>query len=141
MTAARLTPTIERMAEAHGVCAHELAWQLRRKAVDAAIEACRARAAKQERPKPDGRKKDPLWVELDTEPYDRDPIAQYVVASFPEGLTLTELGELMGVCRERVRQVEAEAFRKLRSSPEGRVLLEQWRKLQRARDEREGCDD
>ena len=43
-----------------------------------------------------------------------DDRAWYVVACHPQGLTLEEIGSLMGVTRERVRQIEEEAFAKIR---------------------------
>lgn len=46
--------------------------------------------------------------------YADDPRAQYVVAAHPDGLTLDEIGELLGLTRERVRQIEEQALASLR---------------------------
>lgn len=37
---------------------------------------------------------------------------------YGEGRTLNELGKLFGVSKERIRQLEARALRKLRNNPE-----------------------
>ncbi len=44
-----------------------------------------------------------------------------------EGMTLEKIGELMGVTRERIRQIRERAFEKLRESPDGRQLMGFWR--------------
>jgi len=44
-----------------------------------------------------------------------------------EGMTLERIGELMGVTRERIRQIRERAFEKLRESPHGRQLMGFWR--------------
>ncbi len=44
-----------------------------------------------------------------------------------EGLTLERIGALMGVTRERIRQIRERAFQKLRESPEGPALLGFWK--------------
>lgn len=44
-----------------------------------------------------------------------------------EGMTLEKIGELMGVTRERIRQIRERAFEKLRESPDGRQLKGFWR--------------
>ena len=44
-----------------------------------------------------------------------------------EGLTLEKIGALMGVTRERIRQIRERAFEKLRESPDGQALLGFWR--------------
>jgi RNA polymerase primary sigma factor len=41
-------------------------------------------------------------------------------------MTLEKIGELMGVTRERIRQIRERAFEKLRGSPDGRALAEFW---------------
>lgn len=44
-----------------------------------------------------------------------------------EGLTLERIGALMGVTRERIRQIRERAFEKLRESPDGAALMGFWR--------------
>lgn len=43
-----------------------------------------------------------------------------------EGMTLERIGELMGVTRERIRQIRERAFEKLRQSPDGKALQAFW---------------
>ena len=43
-----------------------------------------------------------------------------------EAMTLEKIGALMGVTRERIRQIRERAFEKLRESPEGRSLAGFW---------------
>jgi RNA polymerase primary sigma factor len=43
-----------------------------------------------------------------------------------EGLTLERIGEILGVTRERIRQIRERAFEKLRQSPDGKALLGFW---------------
>jgi len=43
-----------------------------------------------------------------------------------EAMTLEKIGALMGVTRERIRQIRERAFDKLRTSPEGRALAGFW---------------
>jgi len=43
-----------------------------------------------------------------------------------EGMTLEKIGELMGVTRERIRQIRERAFEKLRDSPHGQALKGFW---------------
>jgi len=43
-----------------------------------------------------------------------------------EGLTLEKIGELMGVTRERIRQIRERAFEKLRDCPDGQALEGFW---------------
>jgi len=43
-----------------------------------------------------------------------------------EGMTLEKIGALMGVTRERIRQIRERAFEKLRDSPDGRALRGFW---------------
>lgn len=51
----------------------------------------------------------------DTAPWHADREAQELVAAHPTGLTLEEVGAHFGVTRERIRQIEAQALRKLRA--------------------------
>ena len=44
-----------------------------------------------------------------------------------EAMTLEKIGALMGVTRERIRQIRERAFEKLRECPDGRALLSFWR--------------
>jgi RNA polymerase primary sigma factor len=44
-----------------------------------------------------------------------------------EGMTLERIGEILGVTRERVRQIRERAFEKLRQSPDGKALMGFWR--------------
>lgn len=43
-----------------------------------------------------------------------------------EGMTLEKIGEIMGVTRERIRQIRERAFEKLRESPDGKALMGFW---------------
>ena len=43
-----------------------------------------------------------------------------------EAMTLEKIGALMGVTRERIRQIRERAFEKLRESPDGRALAGFW---------------
>jgi RNA polymerase primary sigma factor len=43
-----------------------------------------------------------------------------------EAMTLEKIGALMGVTRERIRQIRERAFEKLRQAPEGRALAGFW---------------
>ena len=43
-----------------------------------------------------------------------------------EALTLERIGALMGVTRERIRQIRERAFEKLRESPDGEALAGFW---------------
>jgi hypothetical protein len=50
------------------------------------------------------------WAELE---WWQHPEAIRVVREHPEGMTLEQIGRVMGVTRERVRQIEAGALKKL----------------------------
>jgi RNA polymerase primary sigma factor len=51
----------------------------------------------------------------------------YGLEESSEGMTLERIGEIMGVTRERIRQIRERAFEKLRQSPDGKALLGFWR--------------
>jgi hypothetical protein len=58
-------------------------------------------------------------------PIDLDPIAylaSVIRRELGRDLTLDECGQLWGVTRERIRQIEIKALDKLRRRPEGRAL-------------------
>lgn len=79
-----------------------------------------------------------LWEGACSLPYEADPIAQVVVRTFG-AMTLEQVGGCMGLTRERVRQIESRAFRRIRDSHGEEVLLELlkgWRELREAWDER-----
>ena len=42
-------------------------------------------------------------------------------------MTLEQIGELLGVTRERIRQIRERAFEKLRESPEVQAMQGFWR--------------
>ena len=50
----------------------------------------------------------------DVTPYEEDEECQRIVRDNPDGATLEIIGATMGVCRERIRQIEEEALEKLR---------------------------
>jgi RNA polymerase primary sigma factor len=50
----------------------------------------------------------------------------YGLEAGAEAMTLERIGELMGVTRERIRQIRERAFEKLRTSPDGRALAAFW---------------
>lgn len=63
-----------------------------------------------------------------TDPWSDLEWAQHVdamsaVASHPEGMTLEQIGRFMGITRERVRQIEAGALRKLKQAEGFSVLF------------------
>lgn len=53
-------------------------------------------------------------VDLDT-PYEQDAVCQRLVASNPDGMTLEAIGTSCGLTRERIRQIEADVVRRMRS--------------------------
>lgn len=59
-------------------------------------------------------RRDDVLIDRDT-PYRDDVACQLFVSAFPDGATLEAISEALGVSRERVRQIERDAFRKLRA--------------------------
>ncbi len=58
-------------------------------------------------------------LKTDRTPYEEDEACQKFVAAHPGGATLGEIAEYMGVTRERVRQIEFGALRKLEQLDSG----------------------
>jgi len=58
-------------------------------------------------------------------PWEEDDRCWYVVAHHPGGLTLRQIGDIVGLTRERVRQIEAMALHKLRRHPRRAAALMQ----------------
>jgi hypothetical protein len=58
-----------------------------------------------------GRKPFDPWSDLE---WDQHEEAREIVAAHPDGMTLEQVGAVLGVTRERVRQIEAAALFKLR---------------------------
>jgi len=72
-------------------------------------------------------------------PYAEDDWAWYVVQAHPDGLTLDQIGELYGLSRERVRQIEEDAVRKINRQPKRKVeILEMLREIESLRPSRLG---
>lgn len=57
--------------------------------------------------------------------WERDPWAQAFVDAHPDGASLEEVGDALGVTRERVRQIELIAMRKIQQ-------LKAWRRLSKS---------
>lgn len=70
---------------------------------------------------PEGEPKSWTWEML---PWTDDPWAQRFVEEHPGGATLSEVGGALGITRERVRQIEEVAMRKLRRGQRGQRLRE-----------------
>lgn len=86
---------------------------------------------------PGGAPKSWSWSSL---PWERDPWAQGWVDAHAHGATLEEVGRALGLTRERVRQVEEVAFRKLRRRAQRlgiAPLVEAVRALEEMREKRE----
>lgn len=79
----------------------------------AALEACRCRRRPSSPPEVED---EGVLVDMFT-PYDEDDRCWYVT-EVHEGLTFEQIGELMGVSRERVRQIERDALQRARSEAE-----------------------
>lgn len=71
--------------------------------------------------------------------FDAWGLAALDIAIEEGGLTLDDIGKLMGVSRERVRQIEEVAARKIRRASRGRGVLDMLRDLDALRSAR--CDD
>lgn len=65
------------------------------------------------------------WFALE---WEEDPWAQEFVRENPEGATLEAVGEQLGLCRERINQIERAALKKLRKAhPAMAAALEETR--------------
>ena len=53
------------------------------------------------------------YLRRNTIPYSDDPLAQFLVAIYPQGLTLQAVATYLGLSRERVRQIEQRARMRL----------------------------
>lgn len=84
---------------------------------------------------------EPAWEGFDELPYEEDDRAWYVCQVHKgSGLNLEQVGELVGLTRERVRQVQLQAMRKLRRRlelhPDGVAILQQLMLLSQERTKR-----
>jgi hypothetical protein len=60
----------------------------------------------------------------DTLPWEKDDWCWYAVACHPDGLTLEQVGALMGCMPERIRRIELDALAKLALAPEAVEAME-----------------
>lgn len=56
-------------------------------------------------------------------PWEVSDQSWYIVARHPAGLTLEQVGEVFGLTRERIRQIEEKALKKLLRSPTRAAVL------------------
>ena len=56
-------------------------------------------------------------------------LLRFGLDDFEEGMTLKEVGAILGVSRARVMQIQAKALRKMRLLPENRSLLGYLRRI------------
>ena len=61
------------------------------------------------------------WLDLE---WEEDALARQLVAEEPDGMTLDAIGEHLDLTRERVRQIEQDALRKLRRPELGNDVVE-----------------
>lgn len=61
------------------------------------------------------------WLDLE---WEEDALARQLVAEEPDGMTLDAIGEHLDLTRERVRQIEQDALRKLRYPQLGNDVVE-----------------
>lgn len=61
------------------------------------------------------------WLDLE---WEEDALARQLVAEEPDGMTLDAIGEHLDLTRERVRQIEQEALKKLRRPELGNSMVE-----------------
>lgn len=73
------------------------------------------------------------WLPTIKLPWELDTFAQDVVRNNPGGMELQKIADLMGVCRQRVEQIEESAFAKLRKNPTALAALQEAIELQAGR--------
>lgn len=61
------------------------------------------------------------WLDLE---WEEDALARQLVSEEPDGMTLDSIGEHLDLTRERVRQIEQEALKKLRHPELGNAVVE-----------------
>lgn len=97
------TATLTEWASDTGISKPALINRIRKHGVDRAISGARRR-------KP---QVDDMLID-DVTSYEDDVRCRLIVRHFVGGMTLDQVGMVMAVCRERIRQIEEEALEKLR---------------------------
>lgn len=57
--------------------------------------------------------------------YEHDPIAQMWVNAFPDGMTNEQIGDAIGVTKQRVDQIICRAMKKVRAMPVAEVMRQE----------------